>query len=929
MLDWRGFLHTRLGRTGPALTDLNEALRLAPEEGEFYVDRGLLHIILGRNDEALADLTRAIDLGVKRPRVFAARAQAFQILRRLDAALDDLDQAVERAPDEVWVVSLRGTMRLALGHLDEALEDAARLLQLDPEHLDALWLRFEAARRKGDGALMARALEALRQRGEVLADQAVEALAAVPEEGFERRLVEENVILRIAGTGMSPNAVLRLFSLARDDPQAARRLVRADLEMARAVVSLRSGSLDQALEACSSAIELYPEDGGYYAFRASLLLLQGQNPDAIADLDRAVELTPDRWQFRMSRAQLREASGQPDAARADYDEAARLAPGDSRPVVARAGLLFRLGQVRAALEDVDRATRLEPDNVMLETVRLAMLNAAGDLEGAATALSRIAERAEAFVDQMREQAALVAPEVLRNRIKQWPGASDRDADEFLQLLEVAGRDRDRAVGMVRAEAARGRASLHRERGEYEAALAELDSALGDDPEAAASLVLRALALRALDRTGEALGDLDRAIERDPSNARAHALRGGFLRELGRTDDALADLDRALELDPSFTLVRTERATLHLEAERFEPALVDLDRAIAQGPDDSPELHRLRGVALRNVGRHEESVAAFDRAIELEPSSGAALVGRAQSYRVLGRRKEALADLNRALELDPLPPRGLLERSMLRLDEERFDPALEDLNRLAALIGEEPVLRSLRADVLRRMGRIDSALEDVEHGLEASPPTGVRAQLLQLRGMIRRSRGEDAPARADLNLALELDPSLDEAHAVLGEIDVASGEPGRAVERLTRALELSPHNDWYLYLRAAALRASGRGERAGEDLREAIRLAERAASEAPSHAGRFNLALYKLPAGRGEEAVQAYREALSSGAPLVNLREALADVVDLQRLGWPATAEARAVEELLRGHVAERDSDQAAGPEGGGNAVESTRRDQPG
>ena len=53
-----------------------------------------------------------------------------------------------------------------------------------------------------------------------------------------------------------------------------------------------------------------------------------------------------------------------------------------------------------------------------------------------------------------------------------------------------------------------------------------------------------------------------------------------------------------------------------------------------------------------MGRLEEALADYSRAIELDPGYRWAIVGRAEIYQQMGRFDEALADLNQVIELDP-------------------------------------------------------------------------------------------------------------------------------------------------------------------------------------------------------------------------------------------------------------------------------------
>lgn len=59
-----------------------------------------------------------------------------------------------------------------------------------------------------------------------------------------------------------------------------------------------------------------------------------------------------------------------------------------------------------------------------------------------------------------------------------------------------------------------------------------------------------------------------------------------------------------------------------------------------------------GLELGNRGRFAEALAAFDKALELEPSFALARNNQGWTLGSLGRFAEALVAVNQALELDP-------------------------------------------------------------------------------------------------------------------------------------------------------------------------------------------------------------------------------------------------------------------------------------
>jgi len=95
-----------------------------------------------------------------------------------------------------------------------------------------------------------------------------------------------------------------------------------------------------------------------------------------------------------------------------------------------------------------------------------------------------------------------------------------------------------------------------------------------------------------------------------------------------------------------------RAALSLlKSEQYEKALVELDEAIALGPKYG-DLHNFRGVALCELGRVDDGIAAFRRAVALNPDHGVAKLNLAFAHLRAGQFKDAEHVLEEVLEQDP-------------------------------------------------------------------------------------------------------------------------------------------------------------------------------------------------------------------------------------------------------------------------------------
>jgi tetratricopeptide (TPR) repeat protein len=98
---------------------------------------------------------------------------------------------------------------------------------------------------------------------------------------------------------------------------------------------------------------------------------------------------------------------------------------------------------------------------------------------------------------------------------------------------------------------------------------------------------------------------------------------------GRTDLAVDTAERCLARYPATFDCHMARAAIHLEQEEFERALPHLDRALELQPASGAAHHNL-GLALENLGRVEEAKERFRRASALGFKGADYQLGRLES-----------------------------------------------------------------------------------------------------------------------------------------------------------------------------------------------------------------------------------------------------------------------------------------------------------
>jgi cytochrome c-type biogenesis protein CcmH/NrfG len=148
---------------------------------------------------------------------------------------------------------------------------------------------------------------------------------------------------------------------------------------------------------------------------------------------------------------------------------------------------------------------------------------------------------------------------------------------------------------------------------------------------------------------ESLARDEADLAQHPEDSRAWHLRGTQLFRLERYQEALAAFERALALEPdnsSFAYVRKEA----LECCRALDTLAAAERALTDDPRDVAAWHALAR-ALAILQRDDEALAAFDRAIEIDPANAHAYREKSRLL-FYHRDEEALEAIERAIALDP-------------------------------------------------------------------------------------------------------------------------------------------------------------------------------------------------------------------------------------------------------------------------------------
>lgn len=353
---------------------------------------------------------------------------------------------------------------------------------------------------------------------------------------------------------------------------------------------------------------------------------------------------------------------------------------------------------------------------------------------------------------------------------------------------------------------------------------------------------------------------------------------------GEFAEAHSLLTAALDLDGQNADVLSDYGYAQALTGHPQDALAAYDRALAVQPGHVDALTR-RGQALRTLDRWDEALETYGAVLRIEPARAEAHYGRGVCLLALGRPAEALQAIDGALKLmqgdrptGPEPTAGLDEAEALSSRGAalralgRPAEALASLDRALDLQPGLVDAHHNRGAALRDLDRPTAALASFERLLALDPS---RADAHYNRGVVLNDMNRPTEALASYDQALELNPGLAEAHNGRGVLLMALGRLDEASIAFDRAIALSPSNTRFYF----NLTQSKRIDRGDARLAAMERLAQGATALGADERIELDFALAKAFADIGDTK-RAFRH-LSQGNALKRRLAAYDEAATLQ------------------------------------------------
>ena len=768
-----------LGGDVPALEACDELLRSNPDDLELLHARAELLAALGRSEEALEPLARVRATRPDDPHAAMLQARLLFHLGRDDEALPVAKSLVEArtAPDAAALAEVSALADAKYPEL--ALAARERLREVEPRNLQNL--------------LDLRALATRLDRADVALAACRAVLAAQPENLEAMRGIAE-IELSQEHTDLAVDAYREIL---RVHPHAVNEL-RKGLDLAR-----EANRTDAVREFASAILREDPVDLSAQLALARTLSASGEVPAAVAAYDALIAAHPGELSYLVEKKEVVARTNNAEELAPVLDELFRLDPTKTEVAVERGNLYLGMAYDRPeGSAERDRAAR---------TALVSYERASSDPEAAAVAQLGIARASRLVGDHdraVRGYESFLEQEGngMRHDILKELGHALRETGRYSEASAAYGR----AIGggLEDPDLFWGAVEVLAQLNQEARALQLLDLLLRREPTNPLYLRKKGQLLLKTGKRSEALSALQQAVQGATGDPHSSFEVAEALRAQGAYADAISYYRQGLALEPKNRHGRLALAeTLQLAGQYLE--VVDLvDPLLTEDPNDLAAW-KVRGDALRSLGRPSEVLYSLRAILLLEPENAPALLEMYRLYRDAKETKEAYETLGRLLATDASEAQDAtlyLERGDLAASLGLADEANQSYERAAQIdpvYGVEIAIR--RARLRLGAGRPDLALEVLDQGLKAHPegaPPNLAALLL--RAEILESLERPAEARTVYEEVRRREPKSPVALAGVARTMLSEGKHSDAADFLRSAMpQVPPQENLFLLLAEAA------------------------------------------------------------------------------------------------------------------------------
>lgn len=303
---------SKIGRRQEALTVLEGAILKKPTEAKLYKLKADIHEDLKNPQSMLNDLNKAIELDPQNGEYYGERARVYFVLDSFDIigssgdtnfenkALADIQKGLSLSPGCAKLYGLKGRYLLEKGKTKEALVLVNKAIALDKNETQYYLTRCLIYSSQDNW-----------QKAKEDADNLIRLAPRRPDNYFKRAKILERL--------NKPKEALadldQSLKLREDNTEA-----RAE----RIQLNMRSKSYKEVIADCDYVISRSPKDEEVLKMRGDAFMNMGNWEQAAADYSKAINLSPNLPTYYLARAEAYRRGGKTKLSAIDLERAARL-----------------------------------------------------------------------------------------------------------------------------------------------------------------------------------------------------------------------------------------------------------------------------------------------------------------------------------------------------------------------------------------------------------------------------------------------------------------------------------------------------------------------------------------------------------------------------------------------------------------------------
>jgi tetratricopeptide (TPR) repeat protein len=633
----------------------------------------------------------------------------------------------------------------------------------------------------------------------------------------------------------------------------------ADALMVLAVNRLGTGDAKGALSLLqdtrvSQAIDR-ENNIGFQLLKIKLFGQTGDSASAEAALKKLVELNPQEPSYRKLLVNFYIEQHRLDDAESELRNSAAAHPSDSEAELELVKFLYAIRRSAPAAQQELKKRIDAGGDVFTYQMALAEINFAED---------RLSDGKELLEQLASENSSAEHRRKAKNALAQmYLGQRN-----FVTAEKLAGEvlhDDPHNVAALKV-----RASLHLERAEFDAAIADLNDALNSQPRSTDLMLLLA---KAYERSGlieladKELADATRVSNLDTKIGLEYAT---FLQRRGSIARAEDILSRISKRWPNNTSILSALGMVRLARQDWSGAQEVADSIRKTDGGAGGLADQILGVALVGRGKYDDAITAFQNAYKAAPSAAQPMDSLVGAFLKANRKDQAIAFLKSVLAKDPNNANALVLMGSVQLSSGAIDDARK--NFVAAVEAQPKDIVGYRALAELYLGQknYDEAIKIVRSGIEQRPDATLFHMIL---ANVFERKADYESAISEYQSLLDKEP---------GHLIAANNLASLLLDHRTDSTSLKKAQSLAVFLRKTEIPqfkdTLGWASYQRGDYRTAVSLAEEASAALPDQATvRYHLGMGYIATGQLSRASEQLKKALelASNTPLAEqIRAAL-------------------------------------------------------